>query len=491
MLLAAVCGVWGCKKDAPPAPAEAPVTMLGAENVAQVRPYELRSGPGISGTLQARTAGAVRAQVGGTVLDIKAQQGQVVKQGEELARIDDATLKDQLIAARTAVGTARNALQVAEAEEERSAKLSRAGVITPRDYERAQLGVTQAKGQLAEARSRLALAQEQLGRTRVVAPFAGVVSERQASAGDVVQPGSPMFTVVDPRTLRLEASVPAARLDQVKVGTPVEFQVTGYGDREFIGEVERINPVVDPNTGQVRIYVAIPNTDLQLLAGLFAQGRVASRAQRALAVPRDAIDDTGETPSVLRVKDERVARVPVTLGMRDEVARRVEVRSGLQEGDVVLLGAARDEVSEGARVRIDTSRRGEPVKEDEGPGVGGSEAPTRQPDSQAPGDMRGQQGAGSEAPTRQPDSQASGDMRGQQGTGPEAPTSRSNSQAPGDMRGQQGTGPATPARPSQAQGDDGTRGARPATPSPGLGGASEAPTQSPRGTTREGASPVP
>ncbi|MCE9669018.1 efflux RND transporter periplasmic adaptor subunit [Myxococcus stipitatus] len=445
MLLAGVCGVWGCKKDAPPAPSEAPVTMLGPENVAQVRPYELRSGPGISGTLQARTAGAVRAQVGGTVLDIEAQQGQVVKQGEELARIDDATLKDQLIAARTAVGTARNALRVAEAEEERSAKLSRAGVITPRDFERAQLGVTQAKGQLAEARSRLALAQEQLGRTRVVAPFAGVVSERQASAGDVVQPGSPMFTVVDPRTLRLEASVPAARLDQVKVGTPVEFQVTGYGDREFIGKVERINPVVDPNTGQVRIYVAIPNTDLQLLAGLFAQGRVASREQRALAVPQDAIDDTGETPSVLRVKDEKVARVPVTLGMRDEVARRVEVRSGLQDGDVVLLGAARDEVSEGARVQIDTSRRGEPVKEDEGPGVGGSEAPT----------------------------------------------GRSNSQEPGDMRGQQGARPETPTRPSQAQGDDGTRGARPAAPSPGLGGASESPTRSPRGTTREGASPVP
>ncbi|MCP3098285.1 efflux RND transporter periplasmic adaptor subunit [Myxococcus sp. K15C18031901] len=430
MLLAAACvaGV-GCKKDAPPAPTEEPVTTLGAENVARVRPHELRSGPGISGTLQARTAGAVRAQVGGTVLAIQAQQGQVVRQGEELARIDDATLEDQLIAARTAVGTARNALQVAVAEEERSAKLSRAGVITPRDHERAQLGVTQAKGQLAEARSRLALAQEQLGRTRVVAPFAGVVSERQASAGDVVQPGSPMFTVVDPRTLRLEASVPAARLEQVKVDTPVEFQVTGYGARSFVGKVERINPVVDPNTGQVRIYVAIPNTDLQLLAGLFAEGRVASRTQRALAVPQDAVDDTGENPSVLRVKDEKVQRVPVTLGMRDEVERLVEVRSGLGAGDLVLLGAARDEVSEGTRVRIDTSRRGEPAREDEGPGVGGSEAPTRPRDAPSP----------SRAPTRS-----------------EVPVG--------------------------SEGASGRQGARPV---------ESAPTQSPQGTTREGSAPAP
>ncbi|NTX35322.1 efflux RND transporter periplasmic adaptor subunit [Myxococcus sp. CA033] len=381
LLLAAACVVAGCKKSSgEPAQPEEPTVTLGQENVALAQPSELRSGPGISGTLQARTAAAVRAQVAGTVLDIEAQQGQVVKKGQALARIDDATLRDQVIATRTAVSTARNALQVAEAEVERSAKLAKAGVITQRDFERAQLSVAQAKGQLAEARSRQALAQEQLGRTRVVAPFVGVVSERQVSVGDVVQLGSPLFTVVDPRTLRLEASVPAANLDQVKVRTPVEFKVTGYADRSFTGQVERINPVVDPNTGQVRIYVAIPNTDLQLLAGLFAEGRVAARAARALSVPLGAVDDSEGKPTVLRVRDTRVERVPITLGLRDEVEKRVEVRQGLQEGDVVLLGSARDEVSEGARVKVDAPRPGEPVAGDEGPGVGGggAESDTRQ-----------------------------------------------------------------------------------------------------------------
>ncbi|NVJ26669.1 efflux RND transporter periplasmic adaptor subunit [Myxococcus sp. AM011] len=372
LLLAAACVVAGCKKGSgEPAPPAEPVVNLGQENVALAEPSELRSGPGISGTLQARTAAAVRAQVGGTVLDIKAQQGQVVKKGQELARIDDATLRDQLIATRTAVSTARNALRVAEAEQERSAKLAKAGVITQRDFERAQLSVAQAKGQLAEAHSRQTLAREQLGRTRVVAPFAGVVSERQASVGDVVQPGSPLFTVVDPRTLRLEASVPAANLDQVKVQTPVEFKVTGYGDNSFTGQVERINPVVDPNTGQVRIYVAIPNTDLQLLAGLFAEGRVAAKAVRALSIPLGAVDDTEGKPGVMRVRDERVERVPITLGLRDDVEQRVEVRQGLQQGDVVLLGSARDEVTDGSRVKVDAPRPGEQPTRDEGPGVGG------------------------------------------------------------------------------------------------------------------------
>lgn len=377
LLLAAACAVAGCTKGSEgAAPPVEPVVTLGQENVARVEPRELQSGPGISGTLQARTAAAVRAEVGGTILDIKAEQGQAVKKGQELARIEDTTLRDQLIAARTASRTASSALQVARAEEERSAKLAKAGVITQRDFERVQLAVSQAQGQLAEARSRLALAQEQVGRSRITAPFDGVVSERQANAGDVVQPGAPLFTVVDPRTLRLEASVPAARLEQVKAGTPVEFQVTGYGERPFSGKVERINPVVDPATGQVRIYVAIPNTDLQLLAGLFAEGRVASQSRQALAVPVDAIDETRGEKAVMRVQDERVQRVPVKLGLRDDVAQQVEVSSGLQAGDVVLLGSARDEVGEGARVKVDAPPPGgaKPV-EDEGPGVGGSEAP--------------------------------------------------------------------------------------------------------------------
>ncbi|MFP2912752.1 efflux RND transporter periplasmic adaptor subunit [Pyxidicoccus sp. 3LFB2] len=295
VLLAVGCALAGCNKGSEgAAPPAEPVVTLGQENVARAEPRELQSGPGISGTLQARKAAAVRAEVGGTILDLKAEQGQAVKKGQELARIEATSQMDQLLAARTAVGAARSALQVAQAEEERNAKLVKAGVITARDFERVQLAVAQAQGQLAEARSRLTLAQEQVGRSRITAPFDGVVSERQASAGDVVQPGAPLFTVVDPRTLRLEASVPAARLEQVKVDTAVEFRVTGYGERAFNGKVERINPVVDPATGQVRIYVAIPNTDLQLLAGLFAEGRVASQARRALAVPTDAIE-TRET----------------------------------------------------------------------------------------------------------------------------------------------------------------------------------------------------
>ncbi|MDY7225991.1 efflux RND transporter periplasmic adaptor subunit [Hyalangium rubrum] len=350
-LVAAMVGCDGQKAEAPAAPqAEAPVA-LSAENVTRAEVRKLESGPVISGSLQARRAATLRAEVGGALLEMKVEQGQAVKRGELLARIDDATLQDQLIAARSAARVAENALQVSKAEEERNGKLAQAGVITQRDFDRVKLAREQAEAQLSEAQARLALSQEQLARTRISAPFDGAVSERQANAGDVIAPGTPLVTVVDPTSLRLEAAVPAEHAGKLQAGTPVDFRVSGYGDQGFTGKIERVNPVVDPTTGQVRIYVAIPNVEQSLLAGLFAQGRVASESREALSVPVGAVDLRTASPTVLRVKDGKVERAQVELGLRDDVAQRVEVRSGLQAGDVVVMGSAR-ELAEGTRVEV-------------------------------------------------------------------------------------------------------------------------------------------
>ncbi|HYH94646.1 efflux RND transporter periplasmic adaptor subunit [Hyalangium sp.] len=350
LALACLVGCNGQRGEAAPEEAQASVT-LGPENVARVETRTLQSGPVVSGSLQARRAATLRAEVASPVLEMKAEQGQPVKRGALLARLDDVASQDQLLAARSAVRVAENALRVAEAEEERSGKLAKAGVITQRDFERAQLARHQVQAQLADAQSRLALAREQVGRTRVTAPFDGVVSERQANAGDVVQPGSPLLTVVDPRSLELDASVPAEYAGRISVGTPVDFRLPGGAEQTFSGKIERINPAVDPSTGQVRIYVTIPNVEQSLLVGLFAQGRVASEAREAAALPLKAVDLRTTPPSVLRVRDGKVERVSVTLGLRDEVAQQIEVRSGLQAGDVVVLGSAK-ELAEGTRVEL-------------------------------------------------------------------------------------------------------------------------------------------
>ena len=162
--------------------------------------------------------------------------------------------------------------------------------------------------------------------------------------------GDELFRLVDLSSLRLEATVPTSEIDRLKVGTPVEFKVSGY-DRRFTGRIERINPSVDPTTRQVRIYVAIPNERESLVAGLFAEGRVAIDTRKAIGVPYAAVDRRGTTPMLHLVKSGRVKQLPVRLGVRDESTDLVEIASGVTPGDTVLLGSAQG-VAEGVPVRV-------------------------------------------------------------------------------------------------------------------------------------------
>ena len=327
-----------------------PVVLIGRENIAVAKLEELRSGPPISGSLEARTEARVRAELAGQVKRTFADEGQRVRRGVLLARLDDSAVRDAYLSGKSAVRSAESALRIAQRNAERASRLAQAGALPERDLETAQQNATSAEGALADARARLALAEKQLGNTMVRAPISGAVSKREVDPGDVVQVGAGLFTIVDLSSLRLEATVPVEEIDRLKVGAPVEFSVSGY-DRRFSGRIERINPAVDPTTRQVRIYVVIPNAEQSLVAGLYAEGRVATDARRAVAVPASAVDRRGTAPVIHRLKGGKVEVVPVRLGVRDEATELVEIHSGLTPGDTVLLGSAQG-IAEGAPVRI-------------------------------------------------------------------------------------------------------------------------------------------
>jgi RND family efflux transporter MFP subunit len=175
------------------------------------------------------------------------------------------------------------------------------------------------------------------------------------STGDVVSVGTALYTVVDPSSMRLEASVPAEQLGQVRLGAQVRFTVNGYPGRQFLGRISRVSPVADPTTRQVQIIASIPNAGNRLVAGLFAEGRVASETREAIVVPATAVDQRGVTPTVVRVKNGRAEKVQVELGLADEGTERVEIRRGVQAGDTLLLGQAQG-ISPNTPVRVSTVR---------------------------------------------------------------------------------------------------------------------------------------
>ena len=356
VLMMATLALAGCKKknDAGQANAAADSAVeISPANITELVQEEIRSGPVISGTLAPRREATIRAEVGGSVLQTYADQGQAVAGGAVLARIDDHVARDAYLSAKSGVtsagaaskaallGLVRSlAAELARRNLERAEKLSQAGAIADRDLEAARVAAQSAQSQLADAAARLASAEKQLASTQVRAPFRGVISARPVNAGDVVSPGSALFSMVDPNGgMKFEAAVPADQLSGVRVGAPVQFHVHGYANRLFNGVIERVNPAADPATGQIGVYVGVPNT-AGLVSGLYAEGRVGTQAKMTLTAPLNALLSVGDTSFLMRVKGGRVNRVEVQIGVRDEEGERAEIIGPVAAGDTVLVGAA-------------------------------------------------------------------------------------------------------------------------------------------------------
>jgi RND family efflux transporter MFP subunit len=324
--------------------------FVGLENLIVARQETLQVGPAISGALEPERKAAMRAEVGGALIAVNAEPGQPVARGTVLGRIDDAGVRDEAASAQSALNTAEMNVALARRNAERTRALAEAGAIADREREQAEWNLSAAETQLADARAHAVSAGKQLARTVIQAPFAGIVSERPVNLGDIVQVGTPLFTVVDPSTLKLEGSVPAEGLKLLRVGTPVTFSVAG-GGAPLRGRISRINPVADPATRQVRVTVAVPNAGGWLVAGLFADGRVATTERVSVVVPSGAVDRAGLRPTVVRVRQGHVERVEVELGLIDDGRERTELRSGVAPGDTILLGGARG-LPPGTAIRI-------------------------------------------------------------------------------------------------------------------------------------------
>ena len=341
----------GCKRKTADAADTVQQLVVGTENIAIARNGSVTNGPAISGSLDAELDATVRAQIAGSIVSTGAEVGQSVRKGQTLGRIDALGLQDAYLSAKSAVSSAEANAAVAQRNLQRSQTLLQAGAIAQRDLETAQTQASSAEAALEDAKARLATAQKNFDNTRISAPFDGIVSQKSVSAGDVVQPGAALFTIVDPSTMRLVAAVPSDQLSMLRVGTDVTFTVTGYAGHEFHGKVTRVSPSVDPTTRQVQIIVSIPNKGGTLISGLYADGRVSSRTQKGIVVPIAAVDTRMQRPAVATVKNGKVTRVDVSLGMRDPTAETVQITNGVSVGDTLLVGAAQG-ITPGTPVRV-------------------------------------------------------------------------------------------------------------------------------------------
>jgi RND family efflux transporter MFP subunit len=356
--------IGGCHKTAPPAPERS--VLVGPENLARVERRQLSSGPVLSGTLEAKERADLIAEVSGSVLEVAAELGDQVSRNEMIARIETNGLGADYTSAKEVQRAAQEALDLARSNLARTEQLVAKGAEPRNRLDIDRNAVKAAEAQLAGARARQATAFKQLEATVVRSPIDGVISERAVHQGDVVAPGTKLVTIIDPSSMRLEASVSADDLPVVKQGARVEFSVRGFPGRTFVGAIERIAPAADAATRRVQLLVSVPNPDKTLIAGLFAEGRVTAEHRDALSLPDDAVDHAGQRDTALVIRDGKAARVDVRLGLHDEKRGLIEIRSGLQEGERVITGTAQDiktgtpiqEIA--APARAAESRRDEP-----------------------------------------------------------------------------------------------------------------------------------
>ena len=273
-----------------------------------------------------------------------------MKKGQLLVRIEAKAAGDTVRSAEAGVASAQASLDLARQEVKRTEALVKGGALAQRELDRAKSAERTAAAAVTQARAGVAGARSQLGDAVTRAPIDGVVAQRPVNRGDIATMGAMLYEVIQPSTMRLAGSVSSEDLSAIGVGKPVTFEVRGYPGQKFTGAITRIAPAADSATRQVAILVDIPNPGGTLLAGLYAEGRVASQEKPALVIPMSAIDTTGERPSVLKVKDGLAERVSIATGLRDDRQEIIEVTSGLVAGDLVILDRAARGIGAGTKV---------------------------------------------------------------------------------------------------------------------------------------------
>ncbi len=304
--------------------------------VAPVARRDIEASYAGTAALEAPEEAQVVAKTSGVLLQLLTEEGEQVKAGEVLARIDP----DR---ARLEVARAEATLRKLQAEFARSQELFERKLVAADAHERLRFDV-------ASQRAAWDLAKLELSYTNVVAPISGVVAQRMVKNGNLIQLNQTMFRIVNIERLEAVLNVPERELGKLETGLAVTLGVDALPGQKFEGVIDRISPVIDAATGTFRATARFEAGKGRLKPGMFGRIQVIyDRRSETLSVPRVALLEENADPAVFVVQEDKVIRTPVTLGyINGEFA---EVLAGLSEGDQVVT-AGKVAVRDGSKVQV-------------------------------------------------------------------------------------------------------------------------------------------
>ena len=303
------------------------------------------------GNVQANEMIDIRSEIEGVVEEIHFEEGQRVEKGQLLVTLDATKL------AASVAQTEAN-FQLSKANFERSKQLYEDKLISQQDYD-------QSAAAFQANVANLDLMRRQLKDARIVAPFEGVMSVRNISPGQVISKNTIVSWLIDLDPVKIEFQIPERFLGEVKEKQKIDIKVAAYPEETFSGEVFFVSPYVDPTNRTALVKARIPNPDLTLKPGMFANlDLTLTVRENSVVIPEAAITQilTNNQAVIFEVDKQNVARMKTILtGVR--LVGAIEVLEGLQPGDQVIIEGLQ-KVVPGVPVRIAKS-----------PGSGGEASP--------------------------------------------------------------------------------------------------------------------
>lgn len=342
-LLALVClsGVLaGCGGGAAPAANAQPTPALQARpavpvEIESVRTMSLTRRLTAVGSLQSDESVIVTPEISGRIVRIGFDEGERVRQGQELFRLDDAIDRAELAQAEANQALARRTF-------ERSTELAQRKLISTAE-------VDNSRAALAVADAAVALAAARVEKTRILAPFAGVVGLRSVSLGSYVNPGDALVNLEAIDTMKVEFRVPENALARLAVGQALDVQLDALPEARFTATVYALNPRASEATRSIALRARMSNEDGRLRPGLFARITLElDTREAAVVISEAAVFPRGDKNFVYAVDDGKARLQEITLGQREPGT--VEVLSGLREGEEVIVSGLQ-RVSPGAAVQ--------------------------------------------------------------------------------------------------------------------------------------------
>ncbi|RTM03914.1 MAG: efflux RND transporter periplasmic adaptor subunit [Hyphomicrobiales bacterium] len=316
------------------APAQAATLTVSVEKVLSRR---ITSSVSATGTVSAWQEATIGAEESGLRLtDVLVKEGDHVKAGDVVARLDDSLLKAQLAEQKAAVAQAQATLDSARSAAARADKLLASNAVSAETAEDKATAVKTGKAGVDQAEAAAERLQAQLDRTTIRAPFDGIVSSKPAVAGSIVQAGTELMKIIRDGRLEVGVLVPEKDLAGISVGQAAN--IVDASGRAFSGSVSSIAETVNATTRLATVYVAVGEGS-GLKPGMFARVTIETAASQQLTVAETALIWHDGKPAVFVIDGEsKVSAHPVATGTRQN--GRVAIESGLSEGDQVVVAGA-------------------------------------------------------------------------------------------------------------------------------------------------------